>query len=39
MLDNAGFKNIKQMNDLYTIGNGIHEMGTARMGKILKHPS
>ena len=33
MLDNAGFKNIKQMNDLYTIGNGIHEMGTARMGK------
>ena len=33
MLENAGFKNIFQFDNMGGIGNGVHEMGTARMGK------
>ena len=33
MLETAGFKNVKAWEDDYAIGLGIHEMGTARMGK------
>ena len=33
MLEKCGFKNIKGYDDKYSMGNGIHEMGTARMGK------
>ncbi|MEJ6698942.1 MAG: GMC family oxidoreductase [Flavobacteriaceae bacterium] len=33
MLDNAGFKDVKPMESSYGLGLGIHEMGTARMGK------
>jgi choline dehydrogenase-like flavoprotein len=33
MLDNAGFKNINEFNNEYGFGLGIHEMGTARMGR------
>ena len=33
MLDNAGFKNVKPMESPYGLGLGIHEMGTARMGR------
>jgi choline dehydrogenase-like flavoprotein len=33
MLEAAGFKNIYQYNNKTNIGLGIHEMGTARMGK------
>ena len=33
MLENAGFKNIKVRDERYALGLGIHEMGTARMGK------
>mgnify|MGYP006104574735 FL=1 len=33
MLDNAGFKNVKPMERSYGLGLGIHEMGTARMGR------
>ena len=33
MLDNAGFKNIKKTDAKKAPGSGIHEMGTARMGK------
>jgi choline dehydrogenase-like flavoprotein len=33
MLEVAGFKNVKTFDNGYTFGNGIHEMGTARMGK------
>ncbi|KRO89662.1 MAG: GMC family oxidoreductase [Cryomorphaceae bacterium BACL29 MAG-121220-bin8] len=33
MLDNAGFKNVKPMESSYALGLGIHEMGTARMGR------
>ncbi|HEY3405782.1 MAG TPA: GMC family oxidoreductase [Ohtaekwangia sp.] len=33
MLEAAGFKNIKAYDDETAIGLGIHEMGTARMGK------
>ena len=33
MLDKAGFKNIKPYNGSYGLGLGIHEMGTARMGR------
>jgi len=33
MLDNAGFKDIKPWDDLGAQGLGIHEMGTARMGR------
>ncbi|PKB44922.1 choline dehydrogenase-like flavoprotein [Cellulophaga sp. RHA19] len=33
MLKKAGFKDIKARNGKYNMGHGIHEMGTARMGK------
>jgi len=33
MLDAAGFKNIKSFDSNAPIGKGIHEMGTARMGR------
>ena len=33
MLDAAGFKNINQYDKGYSMGLGIHEMGTARMGR------
>ncbi|MFM6948466.1 MAG: GMC oxidoreductase [Aquirufa sp.] len=33
MLENAGFKNIQMFDNVGGLGNGIHEMGTARMGK------
>lgn len=33
MLEVAGFKNVKTFDNGYIFGNGIHEMGTARMGK------
>ena len=33
MLDAAGFKDIEGYDRDYAIGLGIHEMGTARMGK------
>ena len=33
MLDNAGFKNVKPYESSYALGLGIHEMGTARMGR------
>ena len=33
MLEKCGFKNIKGYDNKYSMGNGIHEMGTARMGK------
>ncbi|MEO1029788.1 MAG: GMC family oxidoreductase [Bacteroidota bacterium] len=33
MLDKAGFKDIRPMDDIGAPGLGIHEMGTARMGK------
>lgn len=33
MLEAAGFKNVKAWEDHYSLGLGIHEMGTARMGK------
>ena len=33
MLDAAGFKNIEQFDKGYSMGLGIHEMGTARMGR------
>ncbi|MHA8065826.1 GMC oxidoreductase [Aquirufa sp. ROCK2-A2] len=33
MLENAGFKNIEMFDNVGGLGNGIHEMGTARMGK------
>ena len=33
MLEAAGMKDIKTYDDLYTMGMGIHDMGTARMGK------
>jgi choline dehydrogenase-like flavoprotein len=33
MLEVAGFKNVKTYDNGYTFGQGIHEMGTARMGK------
>ena len=36
MLKNAGFKDIKTNNSKYNIGHGIHEMGTARMGRDRK---
>ena len=36
MLDKAGFKNISTLNDLQSPGLGIHEMGTARMGRDKK---
>ena len=33
MLEGAGFKNVKEMDSLGAPGLGIHEMGTARMGR------
>jgi choline dehydrogenase-like flavoprotein len=33
MLEVAGFKNVKSYDNGYTFGQGIHEMGTARMGR------
>ena len=33
MLEAAGFKNVKQHDNADNMGLGIHEMGTARMGK------
>jgi choline dehydrogenase-like flavoprotein len=33
MLEVAGFKNVKTYDNGYIFGNGIHEMGTARMGR------
>ena len=33
MLEAAGFKNIQEYEDRSNPGNGIHEMGTARMGR------
>ena len=33
MLEKAGFKNVKGKNKNYVMGHGIHEMGTARMGR------
>ena len=33
MLERAGFKNVKGYDKKYTLGLGIHEMGTARMGR------
>ena len=33
MLEKAGLKDVKTYNNGYTLGGGIHEMGTARMGK------
>ena len=36
MLINAGFKNVNGYDGEYAIGLGIHEMGTARMGRDVK---
>jgi choline dehydrogenase-like flavoprotein len=36
MLENAGFKDVKGYDNEYAIGLGIHEMGTARMGRDRK---
>ena len=33
MLERSGFKDIYDWEDKYVFGNGIHEMGTARMGR------
>lgn len=33
MLENAGLKNVTTFDSGYTLGMGIHEMGTARMGR------
>jgi choline dehydrogenase-like flavoprotein len=33
MLENAGFKNVHGYDNEYKLGLGIHEMGTARMGR------
>ena len=33
MLTKAGFRDVKMNNSKYNIGHGIHEMGTARMGR------
>jgi choline dehydrogenase-like flavoprotein len=33
MLEAAGVKNVKETNTRYNVGRGIHEMGTARMGR------
>ena len=36
MLEKSGFTNVSGHESKYTFGNGIHEMGTARMGHDLK---
>ncbi len=33
MLEKAGFRDVNMYNSKYNIGHGIHEMGTARMGR------
>jgi choline dehydrogenase-like flavoprotein len=33
MLEAAGMKNVKKTDNGYNFGRGIHEMGTARMGR------
>jgi len=33
MLEAAGVKNVRTHDDAYQLGQGIHEMGTARMGR------
>ncbi|RYY13772.1 MAG: GMC family oxidoreductase, partial [Cytophagaceae bacterium] len=33
MLEAAGLQNVKTYNNPYAVGGGIHEMGTARMGR------
>jgi choline dehydrogenase-like flavoprotein len=33
MLEAAGLQNVKTYNNPYALGGGIHEMGTARMGR------
>jgi choline dehydrogenase-like flavoprotein len=33
MLERAGFENVSGYESKYIFGNGIHEMGTARMGR------
>lgn len=33
MLEKAGFKNVQMFDNVGGLGNGVHEMGTARMGK------
>ena len=33
MLEASGFKNIRTFDNAGGLGNGVHEMGTARMGK------
>ena len=33
MLENSGFKNVIAFDNIGGLGNGVHEMGTARMGK------
>jgi choline dehydrogenase-like flavoprotein len=33
MLESSGLKNVKTYDNLYAMGMGIHDMGTARMGK------
>ena len=33
MLESAGFKDVKTTDNKYSLGLGIHEMGTARMGR------
>ncbi len=33
MLETAGVKNVRRTDQKYTFGRGIHEMGTARMGR------
>ncbi|MDH5475167.1 MAG: GMC family oxidoreductase [Cyclobacteriaceae bacterium] len=33
MLESAGVKNVRSWSNITTIGKGIHEMGTARMGR------
>ena len=36
MLEVSGFKNIRTFDNAGGLGNGVHEMGTARMGKDSK---
>lgn len=33
MLENSGFKNVIAFDNIGGLGNGVHEMGTARMGR------
>jgi len=36
MLEKAGFKNVKTFDNAGGLGVGVHEMGTARMGRDQK---